>query len=100
MQNEQQVKKLTYPINVDDFVRKIDRNAIFEKGAFQWSPEIYKVIASQDVPDNYQCPDAGLGTKPRAFVLTKTTRGRRRRLDRGYLGYELLKVRENVERDE
>ena len=97
--NKQQVKKLTYSFNVGDFVRKIERNAIFEKGAFQWSSEVYKVIAAQDTPQKYKYPDADPGTRPRAFVL-ETTRGKRRHLERSYLGYELLKVREKVERDD
>eukprot|EP01052_Picozoa_sp_SAG31_P026941 SAG31_NODE_2480_length_5634_cov_5.818248_2_plen_477_part_00 len=90
-QNQQQVKKLQYDFAVGDRVRKIERNALFDKGAFQWSRDVYRIVAAQDVPAGYQYPDADPGTRPRAFVL-ETTRGQRRRLGRSYLGYELLKI--------
>jgi hypothetical protein len=91
-QNRQTVKKLQYDFAIGDRVRKIERNALFEKGAFQWSRDVFRIVAVQDVPARYQYPDADPGTRPRAFVL-QTTRGQQRRLPRSYLGYELLKVR-------
>jgi hypothetical protein len=67
-------RKVQYDLAVDDSVRKVDRNAVFEKGSFSYSPLIYEIVNKVKRQYFLRNPKSN-------YTLLK-----------GYLGYELKKV--------
>ena len=67
-------RKVQYDLAVGDSVRKVDRNAVFEKGSFSYSPLIYEIVNK---------------VKRKYFLRNPNSN---HTLLKGYLGYELKKV--------
>ena len=72
---QQLPRKVRYNLAIGDSVRKVDRKAVFEKGSFAYSPLIYEIVRKER----------------RKFILLNPKTNHT--LVRGYLGYELMKVK-------